>query len=78
MGNKTGKWEVTNQMLGDTRKYAVVRVINMDEVEHNGNREYTEHGYMEDKAEAEAIAAQPQRRKWTRQSRWKQWWAHPK
>lgn len=58
MGKKTGKWKVTSQMLGDIRKYAIVRVINLDETEHNGNREYSEHGYMEDKAEAEAIAAQ--------------------
>lgn len=58
MGNKTGDWKVTSQVLGDTRKYAVCRVIDIDKVEHNGNREYTDHGYMESKEEAAAIAAQ--------------------
>ncbi len=54
--NKKGPWKVTSQVLGDSRKYAVCRVIDTDKVEHNGNREYTDHGYMVDKAEAEAIA----------------------
>lgn len=54
--NKKGPWKVTSQVLGDIRKYAVCRVININEVEHNGNREYTDHGYMVDKEEAVAIA----------------------
>lgn len=56
--NDKGQWKVTSQVLGDTRKYAVCRVINTEEVEHNGNREYTDHGYMVDKEEALAIAEQ--------------------
>lgn len=55
---KTGPWKVTCQHLGDVMKYAVVRIINLDEVEHNGNREYTDHGYMESREEAVAIADQ--------------------
>lgn len=54
--NKKGKWKVTSQYLGDTMKYAVCRIINLDETEHNGNREYSDHGYMESRADAEAIA----------------------
>lgn len=56
--NKKGPWKVTCQMLGDTMKYAVVRIINLSETEHAGNREYTDHGYMESREEAVAIADQ--------------------
>ncbi len=53
-----GPWKVTSQVLGDTRKFAVCRVINVNKVEHNGNREYTDHGYMSSKSEALAIVTQ--------------------
>lgn len=54
---KTGLWKVTSQYLGDQMKYAVCRIINTDEVEHNGNREYSDHGYMTNRKIALAIAS---------------------
>jgi len=55
--NNHGPWKVSrNPMLGDT-PYQVYRLINKDDVDHSGNREY-HHGGMAyaDPARAEHIA----------------------
>lgn len=50
-----GKWDVTSNLICGEIMYGVVRVIDVDAVDHSGNREY--HGaYLGSRAEAEAIA----------------------
>ena len=50
-----GKWKVTSNPIGDKLMYAVVRIKDVNEVDHSGNREYAT-GFMEDKQEAQKIA----------------------
>jgi len=50
-----GPWKVTSQMIGDTKKYAVYRLIDVNEVDHSGNREFAGK-YVEDKKIALFVA----------------------
>lgn len=49
------KWKVTSNFVGDSKQYAVYRLLDTSKVDHSGNREYAT-GYMVNKEEAEAIA----------------------
>lgn len=53
--NKLGRWAVTSQFLGDTKKYAVYRLRDTSAVDHSGNREHAT-DYMVSREEAQAIA----------------------
>ncbi|MFP3155809.1 hypothetical protein LQZ18_15545 [Lachnospiraceae bacterium ZAX-1] len=50
------KWEVTSNSIGGKTMYAVYRLINEDEINHSGNREYAT-GYLENKRVCEYTAA---------------------
>lgn len=50
-----GKWKTSSNSVGGERFYQVVRVIDTDQVEHSGNREYYG-GLLESRVDAEAIA----------------------
>lgn len=50
-----GKWKVTSNYINDQKLYAVYRLINVEEVDHSGNREMAT-DYMENRQEAESIA----------------------
>lgn len=50
-----GEWKVTSQVIGDERKYAVCRLLDVDAVDHSGNREFGSN-YMTDKDSAQALA----------------------
>lgn len=52
-----GKWKVTSNQIGDKLMYAVVRIKDINELDHSGNREYAT-GFMDDKQEAQKIADQ--------------------
>ena len=52
-----GPWKVTSQVIGDCKKYAVYRLIDINEVDHSGNREFAG-DYVEDKSIAEFVAKQ--------------------
>lgn len=47
-----GKWSVSSQVLGDTRKYAVYRLRDVHAVDHNGNREWDGRGYTANRQDA--------------------------
>lgn len=48
------KWKVTsNFMPGKGEMYNIYRLINENEVDHSGNREYALENYINDKNEAE-------------------------
>lgn len=49
------KWKITSQFLGEKKMFAVYRNLKDYEPDHSGNREYAT-GYMESKAQAQAIA----------------------
>ena len=51
----TGKWNVTSNIIGGTKFFAVYRLRDVDAVDHSGNREYATE-WLESRAEAEAIA----------------------
>ncbi|MEG0092215.1 MAG: hypothetical protein RSA20_10360 [Oscillospiraceae bacterium] len=48
-------WKVTSNFIGDSKMYAVYRLIDTSEVVHAGNMEFAT-GYMDDKQAAVAIA----------------------
>lgn len=50
-------WKVTANLIGDNKCYAVYRLIDINAVDHSGNREFAT-DYMPDKTEAQAIAAE--------------------
>jgi len=50
-----GPWKVTSNPINGETKYAVCRVLDVDAVDHSGNREFATE-YMEDHDEAELIA----------------------
>ncbi|MFP3154436.1 hypothetical protein LQZ18_08405 [Lachnospiraceae bacterium ZAX-1] len=50
------KWEVTSNSIGGKTMYAVYRLIDEDEINHSGNREYAT-GYLENKRVCEYVAA---------------------
>lgn len=50
-----GKWKVTCNPVGDRYLYAAFRLLDINEVDHSGNREYGSE-YMASKEEAQAIA----------------------
>lgn len=52
-----GPWKVTSNIIGDTKMYAVYRLIDVNEPDHSGNREYAG-GYMLSREIAEFVAEQ--------------------
>ncbi len=50
-----GKWKVSYNPMLEEKPYVVVRIRNLSEPEHSGNREYGS-DYMASKEEAQAIA----------------------
>ncbi len=52
-----GPWKVTSQVIGDCKKYAVYRLLDVNEVDHSGNREFAGN-YVEDKQIAGFVAEQ--------------------
>lgn len=52
-----GPWKITSQVIGDRKKYAVYRLIDINGVDHSGNREFAG-GYTENKQAAELVAEQ--------------------
>lgn len=48
-------WKVTCNYIADKYMYAVYRLLDTEETDHSGNREFTT-DYMDSKAKAEAIA----------------------
>ncbi len=52
-----GPWKVTSNILGGQKMYAVYRLIDVDEVDHSGNREFATE-YMDSKEKAKAVAAE--------------------
>ena len=53
----TSPWKVTSNPIGDRIMYAVYRLIDVNEVDHSGNREYAG-GFMADRAATQALADQ--------------------
>ncbi len=51
----TSKWKVTCNPIGGTKMYAVYRLIDVNEVDHSGNREFAT-DFMEDQMDALLIA----------------------
>ncbi|MBS3885587.1 MAG: hypothetical protein KGZ56_00860 [Dethiobacter sp.] len=48
-------WKLTSNMIGEKRVYGVYRILDVNGVDHSGNREM--HGnYMDSREEAMAIA----------------------
>lgn len=47
-----GKWKVTTNRIGGEIMYRAVRLIDINELEHSGNREFYGH-YINDKKEVE-------------------------
>lgn len=53
-----GAWKVTSNIFdGGVKKYAVYRLLDVNEVDHSGNREFAG-GYIDDKDLAQSIAGQ--------------------
>ncbi len=52
-----GPWKVTSQVIGDTKMYAVYRLIDVNEPDHSGNREYAG-DYVLNREIAEFVAEQ--------------------
>ena len=52
---KPSEWRVTKNMVGGAPWYGVYRIRDLDEVDHNGNREYKP-GYFPTRKEAEIYA----------------------
>lgn len=50
-----GPWKVTSNILDGQKMYAVYRLIDVDEVDHSGNREFAT-DYIKSKEKAVAIA----------------------
>ena len=51
-----GKWKVSSQVLNDQWHYIVVRVKNINEPEHSGNREFAMDEYITDKEKCKELA----------------------
>lgn len=51
------KWKVTSNLLDGKKVYAVYRLLDADEVDHSGNREFAT-DYLRDRATAEKIASE--------------------
>jgi len=49
------EWKVTSNLIGDTKMYAVFRLIDKHAVDHSGNREYATE-FMKDREAVRAIA----------------------
>lgn len=49
-----GPWKITSQMIGDTRKYAIYRLLDTNMVDHSGNREYVG-DYVDDRKTLEIM-----------------------
>ncbi|NLG57624.1 MAG: hypothetical protein GX540_04360 [Clostridiales bacterium] len=49
------KWKVSSNLIGDTKMYAVYRLLDVNAVDHSGNREYATE-FMADREAARAIA----------------------
>lgn len=52
-----GAWQVTSLYIGDQKKFAVYHLLDVNAIDHSGNREFAT-VYLTDKAEAERIAAE--------------------
>lgn len=52
-----GPWKVTSQVIGDTKMYAVYRLIDVNAPDHSGNREFAG-DYVPDREIAEFVAEQ--------------------
>lgn len=51
------KWKVTSNMIDNTKKFAIYRIIDPSEPDHSGNREYASKGkWFDHKETALAIA----------------------
>ena len=49
------KWKVTSNVINEKRMYAVYRVLDVNEVDHSGNREFAGN-YIDDRKAAQAAA----------------------
>lgn len=49
------EWKVTSQYINKVKRYQVYRNLNINAVDHSGNREYVE-GSFYDRVEAENLA----------------------
>jgi hypothetical protein len=49
------KWKVSSQSFDGVKHYQVYRRIDMDEVDHSGNREYEGHVFL-NQEEAQKVA----------------------
>lgn len=50
-----GPWKVTSNIIGDTKMYAVYRLLDTSETDHSGNREYATE-WLDDREQAAKIA----------------------
>ena len=48
-------WRVTSQVIGGDKVYAVYRLLDVNAIDHSGNREFGSR-YMEDREAVERIA----------------------
>lgn len=49
------KWNVTSNMIGGEKMYAVYRLRDVNEVDHSGNREFAG-GWTDSRSAAQALA----------------------
>jgi len=52
-----GEWKVTSNPIGGKTLYGVYRLLDINEVDHSGNREFAGN-YVEDRQIAEFVAEQ--------------------
>ena len=52
-----GEWKVTSNPIGGKTLYGVYRLLDVNEVDHSGNREFAGN-YVEDRQIAELVAEQ--------------------
>ncbi len=52
-----GKWKVTSQYIGDKKMYAAYRLVDVNEIDHSGNREYAG-GYVENREAVQVVVDQ--------------------
>ncbi|NLD51457.1 MAG: hypothetical protein GX650_01055 [Clostridiales bacterium] len=55
MEQKHGPWRVASNLIGDKKMYAAYRLIDIDAIDHSGNREYASE-FMADRDKARDIA----------------------
>lgn len=53
-----GQWQVTSNVIDGAKVFAVYRLLDTDEVDHSGNREYNTGKWLWDRELAEQIAEQ--------------------